>query len=299
MSALGDSITVMGYSEGGYAAVAIADTLYKEGKTILKVQAGGGPFRLSSVQISFLLRQINDGTFILARRYYVALLASAYSNTTTDVLNFGQEQNMLNSTVRDEILDVVHSPVGQLGINALISESNPLSIINGTFVGDLTGAIRRGEAEPCVTSAVEGETDKICKALQDNDVVDILEATPYPVSICHSRDDTLVSYDNIPDIRANPLLNLLALSGVGHSSAAGQCYVSSLFFFLNEANVRNVPVVDKTSPGGCVRPTVSPIGGAPESVPSPDSGADGRRDFSFQALVATLVAQFASVLLLI
>eukprot|EP00977_Amphora_coffeiformis_P016987 scaffold5383_cov222-Amphora_coffeaeformis.AAC.28 len=280
-SALADSMTVMGYSEGGYAAVAIADALYQEGKTIITVQAGGGPFRLSSVQISFLVRQVMDGTFTAARRYYVALLSSAYSDTTTDVLNYGQGQNMLNSTVRDEILDVVHSPAGQPGINALIPESDPLSIINDTVIDDFAAALQRGEADPCVTSAVEGETDKICRALQDNDLVDVLEATTYPVTICHSRDDTLVSFDNIPDILANPLLNLVALNGINHLSAAGECYFSSLLFFLNEANVRNVPVVDKTVPGGCSPSTPSPTETS-SSVPSPDSGAVGRWGFASQ-----------------
>ena len=293
-SALADSMTLVGYSEGGYAAVAIADTLYKEGKTILTVQSGGGPFRLSSVQISFLVRQVMEGTFIPGRQYYVALISAVYSDTTTDVLNYGQGQSMLKSTVRDEIVDVVHSPIGRAGINTRISSDDPLSIINDTILDTLKGAIQRGEEEPCATSAVEGQTDKICKALQENDLVDILEETPYPVSICHSRDDTLVSFDNIPDIFANPLLNLVALNGVDHLDASFDCYFSWLIFFLNDANVRNVPVVDKTLPDGCSLLTLSPTRspffptGAPSSVPSPDSGAVGPWDLSCGVHLAAL-----------
>ena len=234
-SALADSITVMGYSEGGYAAVAVADAMYREGKTILSVNAGGGPYRLSSVQIAFLWNQILQGTFISSRRYYLALLGVVYSETTTDALNYGSGQNMLASSVRDNIVDVVHSNVGQSGINAEIPVNDPFAIFDQTVVDDLTAAILRGEAEPCVTSAVVGETDILCEALQANDLVDVLESAPYLVSLCHSVDDTLVSYDNLPNMDANRNLRLESVTGP-HSNAALACFLPIIQYFLNDAN---------------------------------------------------------------
>jgi hypothetical protein len=256
-SALADSLTTLGYSEGGYAAVAVADAMHNSGKTIISVQAGGGPFRLSSVQVNFLLQRILDGTFSSQRRYYVALLAATYSQTTTDVLNFGQGQEMLDATRRDEIVDVVHSPAGQLGINNLIPIENPLLILNQTLADTLVAALLRGEPEPCVTSAVDGESDILCEALRAQDLVNVLESTPYPVTLCHSVDDTLVSYGNLPDVTANSLLTLVSTEGA-HQSAGVDCYLSSVLFFLDDANVQDVPVMDKTVPGGCPNPTASP-----------------------------------------
>jgi hypothetical protein len=256
-SALADSLTTVGYSEGGYAAVAVADAMHKSGKTIISVHAGGGPFRLSSVQVNFLVQQILDGTFTSRRRYYVALLAATYSQTTTDVLNFGLGQDMLDATLRAEIVNVIHSPAGQSGINNLIPVENPLLILNQTLADTLVAALLRGEPEPCVTSAVDGESDILCEALRAQDLIDVLESTPYPVSVCHSVDDTLVSYDNLPDATANSLLTLVATEG-SHQSAGVDCYLSSVLFFLDDANVQSVPVVDKTVPGGCPNPTASP-----------------------------------------
>lgn len=58
----------MRYDEGGYAVLAIADTMYKEGKTIIAVHSGGGSLRLSSVQFSFPVRQLMEDTFFSERR---------------------------------------------------------------------------------------------------------------------------------------------------------------------------------------------------------------------------------------
>lgn len=254
-SALADSMTVVGYSEGGYAAVAVADALYREGKTIISVNAGGAPFRLSSVQITFLWNQVLQGTFVSSRRYYIALLAVVYSQTTTDALNYGTGQHMLDSTVRDAIVDIVHSSIGQNGINAAIPVDDPFSIIDERVAETLTTAVLGGATEPCVTNAVQGETDILCAALQENDLVDVLESAPYPISLCHSSEDTLVSFDNVPDLSANPNLDLLTVSG-GHSNAAVSCYLPIIQAFLDDGNIQNLPVTDKTFPGGC--PTVAP-----------------------------------------
>lgn len=272
-SALADSMTVMGYSEGGYAAVAVADAMHQMGKTIITVKSGGAPFRLSSVQINFLVNQITQGTFASSRRYYLALVGAAYSQTTSDVLNYGLGQDMLDTNRRQDLLNVVHSAGGQSSINQLVPINNPLLVFNQTLVETLRAALLRGEAEPCVTSAVPGESDLLCLALQANDLVKVVESTPYPVTVCHSVDDMLVAYDNIPNISANPLLDLEQIEG-DHSSAGAACYLSIIQYFVDDDNVQNVPVVDKSYSNGCPDGIVSSTNArtnAPTLSPSSDN----------------------------
>ncbi len=49
-SYLADATIITGYSEGGYAAVSIASAISALGGDIVALQAGGGPYRMSSIQ---------------------------------------------------------------------------------------------------------------------------------------------------------------------------------------------------------------------------------------------------------
>ena len=82
---LSDAMVVSGYSEGGYAAVAVASALHDLGKTIVQVHAGGGPYALSSVQLLAVFREIQNGEFPNQQDYFVALMGSSFSSTYTDL----------------------------------------------------------------------------------------------------------------------------------------------------------------------------------------------------------------------
>ncbi len=56
-SELEDSVVVSGYSEGGYAAVSIAEALSAIEVDIISLQAGAGPYRLSSIELPFMIRK--------------------------------------------------------------------------------------------------------------------------------------------------------------------------------------------------------------------------------------------------
>ena len=82
---MANAVGVSGYSEGGYASVAVAEALHGLGFDIIKLLSGGGPYALSSTQISVSIQRLDDNTFPLDDEYYVALLGSAYSSTYRDL----------------------------------------------------------------------------------------------------------------------------------------------------------------------------------------------------------------------
>jgi hypothetical protein len=121
-------------------------------------------------------------------------------------------------------------------------------------------ALVNGEADPCVTSVVEGESDLLCKALKDQDLFETVLQTPYPVVLCHSTEDTLVSFDNMPtaaEIDGNDLLDLERVTG-GHETAGGICFARNLLFYV--ANIENYEVVKKHKDDaiGCKAPDNDP-----------------------------------------
>jgi pimeloyl-ACP methyl ester carboxylesterase len=251
-SAVGDFFMVVGYSEGGYAAVALADVLHHQlNKTIIQVRAGGAPLKLSTVQLQFLVQQVLEGTFDSRRRYYIALLGAAYSTTTTDVANYNEGQDLMSRDLRTEVLNAIQAGGERSAINEVVPIDNPLSILDANIIDTFQRALANGEEDPCVTSVVEGETDLLCRALQAQDLIQVVEETPYPIVLCHSPGDTLVAFENLPDVSVNKLLDIEQVSG-GHESAALDCFLQSIIFYREDGKVQNFPVEDKTLTGGCI-----------------------------------------------
>ena len=252
-TAAADAYCLVGYSEGGYAAVALADALHhRMGRTIIQVRAGGAPLRLSTEQLKFIVSQVMEDTFDARRRYYLAMLAAAYSTTTTDVRNYNASQDLVSTTQRETILQAIRQDDNERqDINNVIPIDDPLSILDPYIISTFQRAIEAGEEDPCVTSVVVGETDLLCEALKAQDLIDEVRETPYPVVLCHSREDTLVSFLNTPtpeQVAANPRLQLEVVTG-GHESAAVECFLQSLIFYVTE--IENYKAVDKHKVQGC------------------------------------------------
>jgi len=72
-AALADAAGLIGCSEGGYAAVALADGFSPIGVDIVQVHAGGGPYKMGSVAILSAIDSANRGVFPAAYIYYFAL----------------------------------------------------------------------------------------------------------------------------------------------------------------------------------------------------------------------------------
>ena len=264
MSALADSAAILGYSEGGYAAVALAEGLYNMGVDILKVEAGAGPYRMGSAAILEGTRFVNEGIFPMEVRKYFALVGSAYSSTYPELANFEEGQDMLASDVRDDLVELVTNSASKAEIQALVPTDDPLSVFSPQLVAFTQNALVDGDPDPCNNPdrVIQGVNDKICEALQDNDLTEILETTAYPVRLCHSPDDDVVSYANLPDFDTNVLLEVLDSTG-NHVEAAGTCLLQSILFMLSDGFL-GASLVEKTTDMGCAATnTTSP---APVSV---------------------------------
>merc|ERR1712038_1468579 len=79
--------------------------------------------------------------------------------------------------------------------------TSPLSLFNNDLISLFGTAIQQNDDDPCVNKYSQGigVYDKLCDALNENDLRDIVASADFHIDICHSLTDELVSYRNIPD----------------------------------------------------------------------------------------------------
>ncbi|CAB9506079.1 expressed unknown protein [Seminavis robusta] len=266
-AATADAFSLTGYSEAGNDVVSLGEALHRmyedsgiitdSGSSVISVNSGGGPMRLSSVVISDYVRDQNDGNGGDSNdpiRFALWRLAGSLSTTVENVANFNQSQDMLVDAAErgrfvrgDRTFHLDYRNVFEQGINAETKNH----LLNADLVQAVEEAIARGEKEPCVTN-VNSKIDKLCKALQDQDVAHVVEQAPYPVAICHSNQDKHVSIDNMPDSSLNPNIELYPAFG-GHGVAMGPCIAHILFrMFTWGSRLWSYDYGrDKTIAGGC------------------------------------------------
>ncbi|CAB9496389.1 expressed unknown protein [Seminavis robusta] len=248
-AAMADAYSLVGYSQGGFQVVALADGLARMGKTIIAVYGGGAPYKLSTETLTYFVSRIKNGRLPIV--FFVTLLAAALSSTTTDAANFGAGQDFLAEHVRDPLVHQAQlAGANRDPLFAYIPEWDPLSVYNQKFIALMEGGIARGESNPCVTS-VTNETDKLCEALQENDLIHILESANYPMFLCHSSEDESIPYSNLPSISSNPdYLHIKTVTGT-HWEASTPCIIDAVFFAANPFNLKWYRPADRTLEGGC------------------------------------------------
>ena len=294
-SALANAAIVSGYSEGGYAAVAVAQALQDNDVDILHVFAGGAPLRLGSAQLLFSLQQLRTNTFLTERRYYLALLGAAFSSTYPHVANYAQDQDWLEASVRDTVVNAVHSGGGRNEINAVLDADNLLASIDPIFIQILFDLMDNdpGLTNPCAPeNVVPNVTDAICQALADQDLATLLETNvTYPVTLCHSLQDTLVAPSNRPNATLNPdHITLVEIDG-SHSTAGVTCIVDVIQWYVLSAEWDDFVIEDlhTTSSRGCV------VNSGPTSAPP--NGDDDDDDDSSSISIAPTISAMMTVLL--
>ena len=255
---LGGGALLMGYSEGGYASVAVADALHQLGVDIFRVESGGGPYRVAR-SILGIVQNIDAGIFLTRRRYILAMIGSAYSSTYSGIANFNRSQNLLAVEKRNLFVNLLNASASENGVNQEIPTSDILSIFDARLVDFARNAIAEGNFEPCSNTTVLSQFEFLCEALKENDLTKTLENVVYPVDVCQSPDDDLVVYENVPNFTANPLLSYIPASGT-HNDAAIQCLLVALLVAVGEEFHAYAPP-NTQSNGGCsslYQPTKSP-----------------------------------------
>jgi hypothetical protein len=96
-------------------------------------------------------------------------------------------------------------------------------------------AVALNETTPCNSSnpAVSDIAPKeLCAALVDNDLTQTVLSAKHPVRLCHSPDDVLVDFGNVPNTSLNDNLELSLASG-SHVEAAFVCLTQVVLWCLS------------------------------------------------------------------
>jgi hypothetical protein len=221
------------------------------GVDIIGVKSGGAPFRVGSEVILRIMKDIDDGVFPARRLYILPLIAAAYSSTYEDVDNYQQGQDLLAPETRQKFVDLITAGTLEADINAQIPTDDPLSLMDPDMISFARTAIADNNFDPCAGDNLAAvNMDRACQALQDNDLIALLATVEYPVDVCHSPDDELVAYENVPDFTVNPTFVSYVPSTGSHNNAAAECMFGSLRYATSSGFQAIMPPVAHF-PGGC------------------------------------------------
>jgi len=167
----------------------------------------------------------------------IALVGLAMSNTTLGVANYNTGQTFLDPAFIDTVLKMVtdlDAPSVFIGENASAYFGylfqNYLSVLLESLVvaDDLvqffTNALIEEDFDPCMNNpigAIALNVDKICEALDEVDLTDIVLNADYAIEFCHSSQDELVAFENVDSLLDESFLKY-ELTG-GHGAARLPC----------------------------------------------------------------------------
>lgn len=87
----------------------------------------------------------------------------------------------------------------------------------------------------------------LCQAALENTLVEEVENAKFPIEICSSSEDELVTIKNLPNFTANPKLSNVTVLGStasgNHGGASAFCLLGSIFRFTSLGNI-GVPLLN-------------------------------------------------------
>ena len=181
------------------------------------------------------------------------IIGASYSSTNTHVANYNSGQNLLNEkymNASNPDLNVIYwlddENVSAGAINTKLNniiETQEIKddelmseIWNPELVAFLEDAIESNITDPCTPSYngyKVGVHDKLCEAFAQNSLNEVLYNANYHIHICHSIEDELVTYDNVPDLSKNPGYLTLSVQSGNHLEAAASCFLGDFLFFTS------------------------------------------------------------------
>lgn len=181
------------------------------------------------------------------------IIGASYSSTNTHVANYNSGQDLLNAkymNASNPDLNVIYwledENASAGGINQKLKnlidtqgiEDDELmsELWNPELIAFLEDAIQSNITEPCTPSYKGyevGKHDKLCEAFAQNSLYEVLYNANYHIHICHSVDDELVTYDNVPDLSKNPEHLTLSIQSGNHLEAASSCFLGDFLFFTS------------------------------------------------------------------
>ena len=190
-SALDNAATFAGYSEGGFACVAVALAFDALGYDVINVASGAAPFKTVR-QLQWSIEQFDAGGAIdPLLSSALAFAGNSFSSTNPDLANSGTGQDPLADEWMDPnnyVMNVKAWLADDLTAEelfALIPNPYAPEIFRQSIVSLMQEASAMNSTDPCSSSAV-GVTDKLCEALLANDLSQEVQDTTFRIVICHS-----------------------------------------------------------------------------------------------------------------
>jgi hypothetical protein len=261
---LATTVGIKGYSEGGYTAVVLADSLYRMGWNVVQVHAGGGPYDLIAASTKTFELLVN-GLYNMRFSHILALVGSSYSSTYMDLPNYQQNQDMLTDSIRLTLVDIIANNTPEPLVRESMQYDDPVDLLRQLFDAEyldfVNASVTVGNMDPCGSTPQEEleqqNVDKICKAFQLNVIAEMLQNAPFKISVCHSADDEVVPAESVPDLSGNDNVVFIPAQG-SHNEAGGECIFGALLYYLG-TEFRSLTVEPLHSTAGCDAPIGSPV----------------------------------------
>ncbi len=178
------------------------------------------------------------------------MINSNYSNITDPILNIVdwlEESDITGELINQRLLNI--ASIEGISDNDIISEI----VLDTDLSSFFYDAYNDGVSNPCSPSYSGyqvGVNDLLCEALMDNELTDVLYDVQYPVLICHSTEDELVPYDNVPDTTRNPDYLTISPQTGDHYTAGGSCITADIIYFTS-TEFKSYQPLPKHKADGC------------------------------------------------
>lgn len=278
---LSNKFSASGYSEGGFGTVVGANALIGLGQKPLNVDTGGGPFNTSLVFANAIFR-MDNGTLVGTARDQIIHGAGTFSSKNPDLPNSNLGQNALSDEWVGPLNDATNADIPFLELEPFLPD-NIEAAFNPVFLENTRTAISElGILDACVVTT-PGVDDLLCQALRESDVLQLVQETTFPISICHSPDDMLVPRSgHAPNVSANPLLSERTVFGFApegpHVVNSAFCTFGFVVQFTLDSELGAAEPLEDPTTCGTVAPAApsSPndMTGAPVSIPVTVAPAD-------------------------
>ncbi|KAL9187693.1 hypothetical protein ACHAXT_006071 [Thalassiosira profunda] len=293
-------VAIMGFSEAGYATTAIAHAvdMLMDGWVHTYTAVAGAPVKMST-ELKMNIVDMYENTYTFPM--FAARLGNAYSSTNVDLVNTGASSEFANDEYLDstdplkDVREWAKAGIGYEEMAMLMpgppaSEGRQSDIMNEEYVDMVVSSFEDGDNDPCNSEFKTEGVNSLCEAIMENDLIDILESFDYPVVICHSPEDEIIPYENVPNTTEYAHLTLIedivpSLQPSGtHAESGAQCTMSFLFPFMDPtSDVRTIEPLDDPD-GSCVSAvtttgstiagattTAATIAGATTTAATPDA----------------------------
>jgi hypothetical protein len=155
-------------------------------------------------------------------RFVLPFFMYSYSNDFPRLANTGSDQIGLSTNYTVEgnlsrnVLEWFRSPV-PLSTEEVLSyipaiDEDLLDLVNPNMLQLYLMSLEQNVTEPCTPGSNlinEGVIDLLCQTIHDASVWPIIRSITYPLQLCYSANDTLITADNFPpDLFENDLVTL-------------------------------------------------------------------------------------------